>query len=57
VRKATREHHNIPGSCCEDFWCSWCCSVCTLTQVVGQLWARPESVPGCTFNDQAAGLP
>jgi Cys-rich protein (TIGR01571 family) len=57
LRTATRELHNIPGSCCNDFCCALCCTCCTLTQLVGQLWARPEEVPGCTFSDAAAGMP
>jgi hypothetical protein len=57
VRRATRLYHNIPGSCCEDCCTSYFCMACTVTQVVGQLWARPAEVPGCTCGDQAAHLP
>jgi hypothetical protein len=33
------------------------CSMCVLTQTIGQLWSRPEEVPACTFDDAAVGPP
>jgi len=57
VRRATRELHGIPGSCCCDFWTSFCCTFCTITQLVGQLWSRPDHIPGCNFDAGVAGMP
>jgi len=65
LRMATRDFHKIPGAFgqglssafLEDLTCSFFCSMCVLTQTIGQLWSRPEEVPGCAFDDAAAGLP
>ena len=33
ARKSMRELYNIPGSCCEDFCCTYWCSCCVVMQM------------------------
>lgn len=52
LRGALRKQNSIPGSSVEDCLYSWCCSPCTITQMVGQMWKVPDRHPGCEFDDK-----
>ena len=56
LRTMLRKRQNIPGGNCEDCLISFFCSPCAVTQMVGQMWARPEQSPGCTFDESPAAL-
>ena len=57
LRRAIRIRSNIPGDDCNDCCVSWWCSVCSLTQIVGQLWSNPDVNPGCNCSEDAAAMP
>jgi len=54
LRTKLRERHNIPGSCGEDFCTAFWCGPCTVTQLLGQMWVKPEVQPGCQFDEAVA---
>ena len=56
LRTAVRRTLNIPGDGCTDCLVSVCCTPCAITQIVGQLWIKPEERPGCDFSEKPAEL-
>jgi Cys-rich protein (TIGR01571 family) len=57
LRGLVRTQQKIPGSCCGDCMCALCCAPCAVTQMVGQLWVKPDEQPGCHCSEAPATLP
>ena len=57
LRSALRARQGIPGNgledCCTAFWCA----PCAVTQMLAQMWAKPEVQPGCQCTEASAMLP
>ena len=47
LRGKSRQLRQISGSCCEDCLAAVCCTPCTITQMVGEMWHDPKKKPGC----------
>jgi Cys-rich protein (TIGR01571 family) len=47
LRTRVRQHFELPGSCVEDFFVSWCCSCCSIAQMATHV--KSYKPHGCDF--------
>lgn len=54
LRRRVRTLYRIGGGTCSDFLLSFCCTPCTIRQLVSQLWRDPRAHPGCGVDSSEA---
>jgi Cys-rich protein (TIGR01571 family) len=57
IRAKIRTKYQIPGNCCDDCCAAYWCLPCVLQQMIWQIWANPNRVPGCGCSVEMAGMP